>query len=232
MRDDGLMPTLAKGANVPVDAAAVRAALSWTAGPGVPDVDGSALLLRGDGRVASDDDFVFYNQPRHPSGAVRHAGKSAAVDTVELDLAALPAVVERVILAASADGGSFGQVPGLRLVVSDAATGTPLAEFEIAATSETAMLSGEFYRRDGRWKFRAVGQGYASGLAGLATDFGITVDDPAPAPPSAPPAWTPAPAPPASPGGVTPPDFVPPPPPPGFVPPPFPGPLPPGAAPR
>jgi len=210
------MPTLAKGANVPVDAAAVRAVLSWTPGAGVPTVDGSALLLRADGRVASDDDFVFYNQPRHPSGSVRHAGRSGGNDTVEVDLAGLPAGVERVVLAASADGGPFGLVPGLRLVVSDAGTGAALAEFPIAADRETAMISGEFYRRDGRWKFRAVGQGYASGLAGLATDFGISVDEPAPAP---------APA-------VTPPGFVPPPPPPGFVPPPFPGPLPPGAAPR
>jgi stress response protein SCP2 len=206
------MTTLTKGANVPVDAAAVRAQLFWRGGPGVPDVDGSALLLRADGRVESDDDFVFYNQPRHPSGTVRHAGKAGTTDTVEVDLAALPGEVERVVLAASADGGPFGRVPQLRLVLSDAATGTLLADFAIAADTETALLSGEFYRRAGRWKFRAVGQGYASGLAGLATDFGITVDAPAPT--------------------VAPPGFVPPPPPPGVVPPPFPGPLPPGANPR
>src|SRR3954453_10482507 len=135
------MTTIAKGGNIPVDATTVRAQLSWGSGPAVPDVDGSALLLRADGRVASDDDFVFFNQPRHPRGAVRHAGKSGTVDTVELELSPLPPEVDRVVLAASADGGSFGQVPGLRLVVSDAATGTPLAEFAIAASSETAMLS-------------------------------------------------------------------------------------------
>ena len=208
------MTTIAKGGNLPIDAATVRAQLSWGPGPAGPDVDGSALLLRGDGRVASDDDFVFFNQPRHPSGAVRHAGKAGTTDTVEVDLAGLPGDVERVVLAASADGGTFGQVPGLRLVISDAATGAALAEFVIAAQTETALVSGELYRREGRWKFRAVGQGYASGLAGLATDFGISVDEPAPAP------------------IVTPPDFVPAPPPPGFVPPPFPGPLPPGAMPR
>jgi stress response protein SCP2 len=208
------MTVLAKGANVPVDAAAVRSRLSWTGGPGVPDVDGSALLLRADGRVASDEDFVFYNQPRHPSGTVRHAGKAGTTDTVEVDLAALPAEVERVLLAASADGGPFGRVPDLRLVLSDAATGAVLAEFAIAADAETALVGGELYRRAGRWKFRAVGQGYASGLAGLATDFGIGVEEP------------------ARPPVITPPEFVPPPPPPGFVPPPFPGPLPPGAAPR
>src|SRR4051812_15392394 len=212
------MTTIAKGGNIPVDAATVRAQLSWGSGPAVPDVDGSALLLRADGRVATDDDFVFFTQPRHPSGTVRHAGKAGTTDTVEVDLAALPNEVDRVVLAASADGGTFGQVPGLRLVISDAVTGAPLAEFVIAAQTETALLSGEFYRRDGRWKFRAVGQGYASGLAGLATDFGITVDEPVPAPAFG----APAPA-------VTPPDFVPAPPPPGFVPPPFPGPLPPGA---
>ena len=183
------MPTLAKGANVAVEAAAVRAELSWRSGPGVPDVDCSALLLHPDGRVAGDADFVFYNQARHPSGSVRHAGKRSGsdgtADAVEVDLRALPADVERVVLAASADGGTFGQVPGLRLVVTDLAGGAVLAEFPITAAGETAMISGELYRRDGRWKFRAVGQGYASGLAGLATDFGITVDDPTPA--SAPP---------------------------------------------
>jgi stress response protein SCP2 len=190
------MPTITKGANLPIDAAAVRAQLSWTAGPGVPDVDGSALLLRADGRVGSDDDFVFYNQPRHPSGAVRHVGKSGTADTVEVDLAALPAGVERVVLAASADGGTFGRVPGLRLVVADTADGASLAEFPISASDETALVSGELYRRDGRWKFRAVGQGYASGLAGLATDFGISVDAPAAIPPPPPPGVLPPPPPP------------------------------------
>src|SRR4051812_36510327 len=116
------MTTMSKGANVGVDAAAVRAELSWDAAPGVPDVDCSALLLRADGRVRGDDDFVFFNQPRHPSGTVRHAGKSQGLDTIEVDLAAVPGDVERVVLAASADRGTFGQVRGLRLVVRDAAT--------------------------------------------------------------------------------------------------------------
>ena len=185
------MTTISKGANTPVNASAVLVELSWTAGAGVPDVDGSALLLRENGKVGDDADFVFFNQPNHPSGAVRHIGKSRTTDAVEVNLAGLPAGVERVLLAASADGGTFGQVPGLKIVLSDLANRAPLATFENSASDETAMVSGELYRRNGQWKFRAVGQGYESGLAGLATDFGITVGDapPAAAPPA--PGWVP-----------------------------------------
>src|SRR3954467_7748448 len=117
------MTTITKGGNLPVQANGVRVELSWRGGAGVPDVDASALLLRADGRVGGDDDFVFFNQPRHPSGAVRHVGKAGGKDTIEVDLPALPGDVDRVVLAASADGGPFGQVGGLRLVVADASTG-------------------------------------------------------------------------------------------------------------
>ncbi|MEU0523749.1 VWA domain-containing protein [Streptomyces niveus] len=190
---------LSKGANLPVTVPSVRAVLSWSAGPGIPDVDGSALLLTDGGQVRSDGDFVFYNQPHHASGAVRHIGKQPGADSVEVDLARLEPGIERVALCASADGGTFGQVPGLRLRLLDAASGAELARFDMEAGSETAYVSGELYRRGGAWKFRAVGQGYASGLAGLATDFGITVDEEpppvaAPAPVRAP-APVPAPAP-------------------------------------
>ncbi|MGC5410254.1 TerD family protein, partial [Streptomyces sp. DT225] len=162
------MTTLSKGANMPVAPSAVRAVLSWTAGPGVPDVDASALVLGADGRVRSDGDFVFYNQPRHVSGTVRHLGKGAGSDTLEADLAALGPEADRIALCASADGGTFGQVPGLRLRLLDAGPGAELARFDMAAGPETAFVCGELYRRAGGWKFRAVGQGYASGLAGLA----------------------------------------------------------------
>ncbi|WP_458337222.1 VWA domain-containing protein [Streptomyces sp. 372A] len=172
------MTTLSKGANMPVAPSAVRAVLSWTAGPGVPEVDASALVLGADGRVRSDGDFVFYNQPRHASGTVRHLGKGTGSGTVEADLAALGPEVDRIALCASADGGTFGQVPGLHLRLLDAGSGAELARFDMAAGPETAYVCGELYRRAGGWKFRAVGQGYASGLAGLATDFGISVDEP------------------------------------------------------
>lgn len=217
------MTELAKGANVPLDADAVRVTLSWTAGPGVPDVDASALVLQDTGKVASDADFVFYNQPQHAGGAVRHVGKNGASDVVEVRLADLAPSVDRVALAASADGGTFGRVPGLRVTVSDLATGSELATFAMSATDETAFVSGELYRRGGGWKFRAVGQGWASGLAGLATDFGISVaaEDPAPAPPPAPtpPPPTPPPPPPPNAGFAAGPTPPPPPPPPnaGFA---------------
>ncbi|MRH92674.1 stress response protein [Nocardia sp. SYP-A9097] len=193
------MTNLSKGANVPVAANAVRAVLAWTGGPGVPAVDASALLLTAAGRVRSDVDFVFYNQPGHPSGAVRHLGKRGDFDALEVNLAGVQADIERIAVCASADGGTFGQVPGLHLRVVDTVTDAEIARFDIAAGPETAMLCGELYRRAGAWKFRAVGQGWSSGLAGLATDFGITVDDapaqPASAPYSQPAQYAPAPQP-------------------------------------
>ncbi|MGC4980015.1 VWA domain-containing protein [Streptomyces sp. DT193] len=177
-----MTPTsMSKGANLPVAAQEVRVVLGWSGGPGAPDADASALLLRADGRVRDDGDFVFYNQPRHASGAVRHSGKrregEGTTDTVEVDLRALEPEIQRVVLGASADGGTFGQLSGLRLRLLDAGTGEELAFFEMEATTETAFIGGELYLRGGQWKFRAVGQGYASGLAGLATDFGISVDE-------------------------------------------------------
>jgi stress response protein SCP2 len=230
------MTEMSKGSNLQIDEPVLRATLSWSGGPGVPDVDASALLVQENGKVSSDGDFVFYNQPQHASGAVQHAGKTSgpqAQDVVEVDLTRVPASVERIVLAASTDSGTFGQVPGLELSITGG-SGTSIARFPMTASTETAFVGGELYRRGGGWKFRAVGQGYDAGLAGLATEFGISVDDaPAPAvppPPVYPPSPPPAaayPPPPPPPGYVPPP---PPPPPPGYVPPP-PPPPPPGLAP-
>ncbi|MET7504915.1 TerD family protein [Streptomyces microflavus] len=177
--------TMLKGSNVPVDAVAVRAVLRWTPGAGVPDVDASALLLGALGRVRSDEDFVFYNQPRHPSGLVRRLPKRSVAegltDTIEADLGALDASVDQVVIAASSDGDAFQQVPDLRILLFDAALadGEPLAVFDVRPETgeETAIICGELYRRGEGWKFRAVGQGYPTGLIGLATAFGISVDD-------------------------------------------------------
>lgn len=179
--------SMVPGANIQVAASVVRAELAWKTADDGPDADASALLLTEDRRVRDDNDLVFYNQPRHASGAVRHLGKrdggDAVTDTVEVDLTALEPDVARVALCASADGGTFGELPGLRMRLLDVQTGAELALFDMAATTETAFIGGELYRRGEEWKFRAVGQGYASGLAGLATDFGISVaEEPEPEP--------------------------------------------------
>jgi stress response protein SCP2 len=174
-----------KGSNVPLEATTVRAVLRWTPGQGVPDVDASAMLLGPGGRVRSDEDFVFYNQPRHPSGKVWRLGKKrvaeALTDTIQTDLAGVEPEVGRVLLIASADGYPFKQVRALRITLYDAAVadGEPLAYFDITPETgqETALICGELYRRGEGWKFRALGEGYSDGLRGLATDFGISVDE-------------------------------------------------------
>ncbi|MEZ0068198.1 stress response protein SCP2 [Streptacidiphilus sp. MAP12-20] len=208
-----------KGSNttLPADVAAVRAVLRWQQRPGTPDVDASALLLTAQGRVREDADFVFYNQPRHPSGLVRHRSKARrgdeTTDTLDIDLHGLPTWVDRVVLGASiSEERGFGEVAGLQLLLFDIAGGPgapALARFDITdARNVAALLCGELYRRSGGWKFRAIGQGYASGLVGLALDFGVTVDDDPAASPASP--ETPAtPATPATPEPATTPETTP-----------------------
>ncbi|MFJ6697579.1 TerD family protein [Streptomyces sp. NPDC091272] len=187
----GMTHAMLKGANVPLDATAVRAVLRWTPGPGIPDVDASALLVGPDGLVRSDEDFVFYNQVRHPSGLVRKLSMKRVAegltDTVVADLSSLDASVDRIVIAASLDddaiteGATCQDVRDLRILLYDAtvAGGEPLAAFDVRPDTgeETAIICGEVYRRGEGWKFRAVGQGYPSGLIGLATQFGISVDE-------------------------------------------------------
>ncbi|MBT2478329.1 TerD family protein [Streptomyces sp. ISL-94] len=180
-----------KGSNIPVAAVAVRAVLRWTEGPEVPDVDASALLVGPDGRVRSDEDFVFYNQPRHPSGAVWRLGKKqlgdSITDAVQADLRTVTSAVDRILVVASAEDVPFQRVRDLRILLYDAAAAggsEPLAYFDVRPETgaETALICGELYRRGEGWKFRALGEGYSNGLVGLATDHGISVDESAPEP--------------------------------------------------
>ncbi|MEU6170807.1 TerD family protein [Streptantibioticus parmotrematis] len=156
------------GSNIPLPAA--RVTVEVTA-PVALDVSG--LLLTADGKVRSDDDFVFYNQPSAP-GVTHRAG------AIEVDTAAVPDGIEKVVVTASPDeaGRSFaGTEP--TATIRDADGGAVLATFTPPALgSETALVVVEVYRRGGAWKVRAVGQGYADGLAGIATDFGVTVEEP------------------------------------------------------
>ncbi|MFB6888760.1 VWA domain-containing protein [Kitasatospora sp. NPDC056327] len=210
---------LSPGANLPVEAAAVRVELSWSAAPGGPGAAVWAVLLTADGRVRGDGDLVHRGRPRHASGAVAHRGREGdgtgavtgrvevdrvEVDSVEVDLAAVEAEVTRIVLAASGEGGALGQVRGLSLRLVDAGTRAGPVRFDLAAGAESVLIGGELYRRERRWRFRALGQGYAAGAAGPAADFGISPEAvaaavaPAPAPAPAP-ARTPPPVPPAPP---------------------------------
>ena len=177
--------------------------LTWVPVPGV-DADLSAFLVGADGKVRSDADFVFYNQPEGAAGAVRHLGKQQdggrTVDRAQVDVAALPSDVERVVIGASLDGGgTFGSLSGLAVEVG-APGAAPAVRCGLDATVETAMVFVEVYRRAGDWKVRAVGQGYDTGLAGMARDVGVSVDDePAAAPAAAPAPATPGPAAPSAP---------------------------------
>ncbi|WP_067823094.1 TerD family protein [Nocardia inohanensis] len=169
---------LTKGGHAPVPTSLLTVVLSWQSDH---EVDAHALLLTGDGRVRSDRDFVFFNAPRHISQAVT-LDQDPAPGTARLSVS-LPrteAEVTRIVLTGSLDDGAFAEIPGLVLTVFD--NHRPVAWFELAdAESVRAMMFGEFYRRDGEWRFRAVGQGWASGLAGIVTEFGVRVDDPGPA---------------------------------------------------
>ncbi|MFY1676728.1 MULTISPECIES: TerD family protein [unclassified Streptomyces] len=174
-----------KGSNIPLGAGTVRAVLRWSPGQGVPAVDASALLLGPNDRVRSDEDFVFYNQPRHPSQRVWRLGQQRSADTItdeiQVELRDIEPEIGRVLLVASADDMTFDRVRGLRLLLHDAEDpdGEPLAHFDVDPETgrETALICGELYRRGEAWKFRALGEGYANGLKGLATDFGISVDE-------------------------------------------------------
>ncbi|GGQ67765.1 TerD family protein [Streptomyces flaveolus] len=180
------MTHITKGANAPVPAVPLRVAVGRSRVPGVPAVEAAALLLDATGSVRGDADIVFHGQPAHPSGTVRHMGTGEGggqlAEWLELDLPRIEPAVQRVLIAGSCDDGVFGQVPGLYAQVV-APDGAVVAHYDVTdASSETAFVLGEFYRRDGAWKFRAVGQGYDSGLAGLATDFGVVVAGSAAAP--------------------------------------------------
>lgn len=179
------MQEIPKGANVSLtalseDAGAVVVSLGWSSASGAGDADVSVLLLDENGKVRDENDFYFYNNPAAADGSVQLLGKvptdNGDEDRISVDLTAVPAGVARIVVAASRYAGArFGDLDDLRMTVADR-TGEPLVGYSIDdAGVETAFIFGELYRRGEEWKFRAVGQGYETGLAGLATDFGIPV---------------------------------------------------------
>ncbi|MFJ3187056.1 TerD family protein [Streptomyces halstedii] len=181
------MQKMIKGANIGLAAlsenvGSVVMSLGWSSPTGEGDADVSVLLLDGNGKVRGDADFCFYNNPVVGNGSVQLLGKTPTSDgdedRISFDLDAVPAEVEQIVVAASRYGGArFGDLDDLRLTLADG-SGDSLVQFSVEdAGAVSACVFGELYRRDGAWKFRAVGQGYASGLAGLATDFGVDIDD-------------------------------------------------------
>ncbi|MET8163940.1 TerD family protein [Streptomyces sp. NPDC005329] len=178
---------MVKGANVGLAALsentdAVVVSLGWASPTGEGDADVSVLLLDAKGKVRSDADFYFYNHPVAPDGSVQLLGKvpsgEGSEDRIGFDLTAIPAEVDRIVVAASRyEGARFGELEDLRVTLADGA-GEDLLRFAVEeAGSVSAFIFGELYRRGEEWKFRAVGQGYDTGLAGLAMDFGVDIDD-------------------------------------------------------
>ncbi|MFJ9891565.1 TerD family protein [Streptomyces sp. NPDC091287] len=182
------MTAMTPGSNIPLSAARVAVDV---AAPVRLDVSG--LLLTADGKVRSDDDFIFYNQPSG-SGVTYRSGGGSAPDAIVVDTSAVPPGIEKIVVTASPDAaGQTFQGVEPTATVRNADDGSTLATFTPPQLgAETALVVIEIYLRNGAWKARAVGQGYANGLAGIATDFGVSVEEPAA--PVAPPAPT-APAP-------------------------------------
>lgn len=188
---------LRKGGNVSLskeapDLTTVAVGLGWDVRKSTGadfDLDASAIICGSNGKVLSDSHFVFYNNLQSPEGTIVHQGDDLVGggegdnEIIDVDLKATPPNITNIFIAVSiyeadAHGQTFGQVQNAFIRVVDSATGRELARYDLAedASTETAMIFGELYRRNGEWKFRAIGQGYASGLAGIARDYGVNVE--------------------------------------------------------
>lgn len=152
------------------------------------DLDASAIACGSDGKVVSEKHFVFFNNLSSPDGSIEHTGDNLTGqgdgddEAIKVNLATVPAEVDKVafpvsIYDADSRSQSFGQVRNAFIRVVNQTNGTEIARYDLSedASTETAMVFGELYRHGADWKFRAVGQGYAAGLAGIARDFGINV---------------------------------------------------------
>ncbi|WP_424863324.1 TerD family protein [Streptomyces sp. MMS24-I29] len=188
--------SLAKGQNVVLNQdgtplADVTVGLGWDARPAGGadfDLDASAIICGPDQKAVSDQHFVFYNNLRSPDGAVRHTGDNTTGEgegddeQILVDLDRLDEKTGQIVFIVSIHdaqnrGQNFGQVEDAYIRVVDNLTGREMCRYELSydAAGETAMVFGALYRRGGEWKFRAIGQGYASGLAGIAVDYGVDV---------------------------------------------------------
>jgi tellurium resistance protein TerD len=189
--------SLSKGGNVSLTKEAggtlnaVTVGLGWDARTTTGadfDLDASALMLNTSGKVPTDGHFIFFNNLTSPDGSVQHTGDNLTGEgegddeAIKVGVAATPADIDKIVFTVSIydaeqRGQSFGQVRNAYIRVINDANGQELARYDLTedASTETAMNFGELYRNGAEWKFRAVGQGYASGLAGIARDFGVNV---------------------------------------------------------
>ncbi|HWW70101.1 MAG TPA: TerD family protein [Duganella sp.] len=152
------------------------------------DLDGSAFLLKVDGKVRADNDFIFYNNLKSSDGAVTHSGdnRTGAGDgddeTVTIDLTKVPADVERIAVCVTIHEGdarkqNFGMVQKAYIRCVNATGNAEIARYDLSedGSTESAMVFGEVYRNGTDWKFKAVGQGFKGGLGPLAASFGVGV---------------------------------------------------------
>jgi tellurium resistance protein TerD len=188
--------SLSKGGNVNLSKEApglnkILVGLGWDARAtdgAAFDLDASAFLVKMDGKVRSDADFIFYNQPKSACGSVEHTGdnKTGAGEgddeAVKVTLSTIPADLDKIVFAvtihdAEARHQNFGQVSHAYIRIVNEDGGAEIARYDLSedASTETAMIFGEIYRVGTDWKFKAVGQGFAGGLAPLATSFGVSV---------------------------------------------------------
>jgi tellurium resistance protein TerD len=191
--------SLNKGGNVSLtkeapNLTAVTVGLGWQARTTTGaefDLDASAILTSAQGRVLSDLHFVFFNNLKSPDGSVEHlgdelvggtAGEDEDEEEIKVDLAMMAPEVDRIVFPVSIYDAenrqqNFGQVGNAYIRIINQADGNELARYDLSedASTETAMVFGELYRHGAEWKFRAIGQGYASGLRGIALDFGVNV---------------------------------------------------------
>lgn len=181
---------------------AVEIALNWEPANTPLTIDANAFALTASAKVRDDGDFIFYNQPTLAGGGIQRAG-DGHLFTVRF--AQLPTAIEKIAVALTIDQGqrrgqSFGQLNQVRADIRDTQTQAVLATFPLATKmmAETALIVGELYRRNGEWKFRALGQGFVGGLAPLARQYGVDVADDPDIAQAAPPAAAPSPAIPAA----------------------------------
>lgn len=188
--------SLSKGGNVSLTKeapglTAIVVGLGWeertTSGADF-DLDASALIVGTSGKILSDANFIFFNNLTSPDGSVEHMGDNLVGggggddEQIKVNLAAVPPEADKIVVAVSiydaeARGQSFGQVRNAYIRVVNQAGDGEITRYDLSedASNETAMIFGELYRNSGEWKFRAVGQGYSTGLGGIARDFGVNV---------------------------------------------------------